>query len=152
MTASSPARRVARHGFSFVEIIVALTLLATVIGGLGVMAARSSERARLAQLLAQRNYIVVQQLNRYNALPYATLRTYALAATWDTIPSALPTLRFLRRDTAYRVSPASWDTNRYEVKIMIVPLDAVKRDTMYKDSIILRRRNPVLTSPLNYGQ
>jgi prepilin-type N-terminal cleavage/methylation domain-containing protein len=139
-----------RGGFSFVEIMVAMTLLATVLGSLGVLSAKISQRARRASVLAQRNYIVVQQLNRYNALPYDSLKLYAMASTADTIPSALPTIRFVRRDTVYRVTSAPADTNRIEVKVVIVPLTSVKSDTMLKDAIILRRRNPRLTSPLNY--
>ena len=150
MTPTSMHRSRPRAGFSFIEVIVAMTLLATVIGSLGVLSAKIAERARAANVLAQRNYIVVQQLNRYNALPYDSLTLYALAAKSDTIPSAIPSLRFLRRDTVYRVTSAPADTNRIEVKVVIVPLAALRRDTMLKDSIILRRRNPRLTSPLNY--
>lgn len=139
-----------RAGFSFVEIMVAMTLLATVLGSLGVLSAKISERSRRASVLAQRNYIVVQQLNRYNALPFDSLKLYAMKSTADTIPSALSTIRFVRRDTVYRVTSAAADTNRIEVRIEIVPLTSVKRDTMLKDAIILRRRNPRLTSPLNY--
>ncbi len=139
-----------RAGFSFVEIMVALTLLATVIGSLGVLSAKIAERARKAEILAQRNYIVVQQLNRYNALPYDSLRLYALASRNDTIPSAILNLRFVRRDTVYRVTSSASDTNRYEVKVVIVPVDSIRSDSMYKDSVLLRRRNPRLTSPLNY--
>jgi hypothetical protein len=115
-----------------------------------VLSAKVSERSRRAAVLAQRNYIVVQQLNRYNALPYDSLKLYALASKSDTIPSAVSTIRFLRRDTVYRVTSGPSDTNRIEVKITIMPLSTVRRDTILKDSIILRRRNPRLTSPLNY--
>lgn len=151
MTATSmiPSSR-QRAGFSFIEIMVAMTLLATVIGSLGVLSTRISERARRANLLAQRNYIVVQQLNRYNALPYDSLKLYALAAKSDTIPSALSTIRFLRRDTVSRVTSSPSDTNRIQVTVTIIPLTTSKGDTMLKDSIVLRRRNPRLTSPLNY--
>jgi prepilin-type N-terminal cleavage/methylation domain-containing protein len=150
MNASSSNVTGNRGGFSFIEIMVAMTLLATVLGSLGVLSAKVSERSRRAAVLAQRNYIVVQQLNRYNALPYDSLKLYALASKSDTIPSAVSTIRFLRRDTVYRVTSGSSDTNRIEVKITIMPLSTVRRDTILKDSIILRRRNPRLTSPLNY--
>lgn len=139
-----------RAGFSFVEIMVAMTLLATVLGSLGVLSAKISERSRRAAVLAQRNYIVAQQLNRYNALPYASLKAYADSAQHDTIASALASIRFLRRDSVYRVTNSPSDTNRIQVKVVIVPLTRIKLDTVLKDSIILRRRNPILTSPLNY--
>ncbi len=138
-----------RGGFSFIEIMIALTLLATVIGSLGILSAQVSSRARLAQLLAQRNYILVQQMNRYISLPYDSLRAYALRGSLDTIPTAVSGLRFLRRDTVYIPTATGSDTLRLEAKIIIVPLDMMMKDTMYKDSIMLRRRNPRLTSPLN---
>ena len=144
----TPARR--RSGFSFIEIMVAMTLLATVLGALGVLSTKIAERSRRANMLAQRNYIVVQQLNRYNALPYDSLKLYATKAKNDTIPSAIPSVRFLRRDSVYKVTSALADTNRIQVSVVIVPLTSQRRDTMLKDSIILRRRNPRLTSPLNY--
>lgn len=149
MTPQPKCRPGSRAGFSFIEIMIALTLLATVIGSLGILSARVSSRARLAQLIAQRNYIVVQQLNRYNALPYDSLRLYATKANLDTIPSAVAGLRFLRRDTVYLPSTTGTDTLRLEAKVLIIPLDAIKSDTQFKDSIMLRRRNPRLTSPLN---
>ncbi len=132
-----------------IEILIAMTLLVTVIGTLSILSAKVSSRARLAQIIAQRNYIVVQQLNRYTALPYDSLRVYASRSISDTIPSAVPGLRFLRRDTVYIPSATGSDTMRLEAKIVIIPLDSVRLDTIYKDSIMLRRRNPRLTSPLN---
>lgn len=149
MTGAATGGPARRAGFSFIEIMIALTLLATVIGSLGILSARVSSRARLAQLIAQRNYIVVQQMNRYTALPYDSLVTYAQRGNLDTIATAVPGLRFLRRDNVYLPSSTGTDTLRLEAKVVIVPLDAVAGDTMYKDSIYLRRRNPRLTSPLN---
>lgn len=150
MTSPRPTAARRRSGFSFIEIMVAMTLLATVLGALGVLSTKIAERSRRANLLAQRNYIVVQQLNRYNALPYDSLKLYATVAKNDTIPSAIPSVRFLRRDSVYRVTSSLADTNRIQVSVVIVPLTSQRRDTMLKDSIILRRRNPRLTSPLNY--
>jgi prepilin-type N-terminal cleavage/methylation domain-containing protein len=145
----APLTPLPRAGFSFIEVMIALTLLATVIGSLGILSARVSSRARLAQVIAQRNYIVVQQMNRYNALPYDSLVTYAQHGNLDTIPSAMSGLRFLRRDSVYVPTATGTDTLRLEARVVVVPLDGVKSDTMLKDSILLRRRNPRLTSPLN---
>lgn len=161
-TPSRPSRL--RAGFSLIEIMVALTILVIVLGGMTLLSAKTSERARLAETLAQRNYTIVQQMNRLNALPYDSLKLYTLSQTNDTIPSGIPTIRFLRRDTAYYISgtdtgtaphiamlpPAADDTVLIEAKVTIVPLTSLPRDTSLRDSISLRRRNPRLTSPLNY--
>jgi prepilin-type N-terminal cleavage/methylation domain-containing protein len=142
-----PRRR--RGGFSFIEIMVALVLLATVIGSLGLLSQRIASNARLAELFAQRNYVVVQQMNRYSAIPYDSLSRYSLAGTQDTIPSGIPTLKFIRKDTVYHVTSNSWDTLRLAVKVVIVPVDSIASDSRYRDSIMLRRRSPKLYSPLN---
>lgn len=145
---TSPPR--IRSGFSLIEIMVAMTILVTVIGALAVLSAKTSERARLAEVLAQRNYTIVQQMNRLNALPFDSLKLYTAGKVYDTIPSGIPQLRFLRRDTVYYLSAAAADTNEVEAKVTIMPLSANKRDSVYRDSIAIRRRNPRLTSPLNY--
>jgi prepilin-type N-terminal cleavage/methylation domain-containing protein len=146
---SSSNTRQRRPGFSFVEIIVALALLATVIGSLSLLSQRIASNARLAELFAQRNYIVVQQMNRYAAIPYDSLAKYSTAGTLDTIPSGIATLKFIRKDTVYRVTNNSWDTLRYAVKVVIIPKTANATDAKYRDSIMLRRRSPNLSSPLN---
>lgn len=138
-----------RRGFSFAEIIVALMLLATVIGSLAILSQRIATSARLAEMLAQRNFVVVQQMNRYSAIPYDSLAKYSLAGTQDTIPSGLPKLRFIRRDTVYHVTSNMWDTLRLAVKVVIIPLDSIAGDSRFRDSIMLRRRSPNLASPLN---
>ena len=149
-------RSAGRAGFSLIEILVAMTILVIVLGGMSLPSAKTSERARLAETLAQRNYTLVQQMNRLNALPYDSLARYTRINTYDTIPSGIPSIRFLRRDTTYYVSgfegvaPAVDDTVLIEAKVTIVPITSVRRDTIYRDSIVLRRRNPRLTSPLNY--
>ena len=149
MMPSSSTTRQRRAGFSFVEIIVALALLATVIGSLSLLSQRIATNAHLAELLAQRNYIVVQQMNRYAAIPYDSLAKYSVAGTQDTIPSGIRTLKFIRKDTVYRVTNNSWDSLRYAVKVVIIPKTANPNDANYRDSIMLRRRSPNLSSPLN---
>jgi type II secretory pathway pseudopilin PulG len=139
-----------REGFSLIEVIVALTLLVFVIGALSVLTTRTSERARRADIIAKRNYVVVQQLNRYSALPYDTLR-----ARIDNEPARLDTIyatamNFLRRDTvANYPTSAVTDTMIAEVRVTIVPLTSNVKDTMMKDSVVIHRRNPHRNSPLN---
>ncbi|MES2179057.1 MAG: prepilin-type N-terminal cleavage/methylation domain-containing protein [Gemmatimonadota bacterium] len=138
-----------RRGFSLIEVVVAMTLLAFVIGSLSVLATRTSERARRADIIAKRNYVVVQQLNRYSGLPYDTLR-----ARINTNPTRLDTIKgynmnFLRRDTvANYPTSAAGDTLIAEVRVTIIPLTTNVKDTMLKDSVVIHRRNPNRYSPL----
>ena len=143
-----PART--KAGFSLIEVVVAMTLLIFVIGALSVLATRTSERARRADIIAKRNYVVVQQLNRYSALPYDTLR-----ARINNEPARLDTIlatgmKFLRRDTVSNFPPpgGASDTLIAQVRVTIVPLTTNVKDTMFKDSVVIHRRNPNKTSPL----
>lgn len=138
-----------RTGFSLIEVVVALTLLVFVIGALSVLATRTSERARRADIIAKRNYIVVQQLNRYASIPYDTLR-----ARINSNPSSLDTItgyniKFLRRDTvANYPTSAAGDTLVAQVRVTIVPLTTFAKDTIMKDSVVLHRKNPNRGTPL----
>jgi prepilin-type N-terminal cleavage/methylation domain-containing protein len=149
MTPLHSTTRRPRRGFSFAEIIVALALLATVIGSLSILSQRIATNARLAELFAQRNYVVVQQMNRYGAIPFDSLAKYSAAGTQDTIPSGIPKLKFIRRDTVYKVTNNNWDSLRLAVKVVIIPVDSISSDSRFRDSIMLRRRSPNLSSPLN---
>ena len=141
---SHPARRA---GFSLIEVVVAMTLLIFVIGALSILATRTSERARRADIIAKRNYVVVQELNRYAVLPYATLtaRINNNPARLDTINGY--NMKFLRRDTVvnYLAPP---DSTLAEIRVTIVPLTTNVKDTLMKDSVVLRRRNPLTSSAL----
>lgn len=148
MTPPSTARS-PREGFSLIEVVVAMTLLIFVIGALSILATRTSERARRADIIAKRNYVVVQQLNRYSGLPYDTLR-----ARIDNNPSRLDTIKatgmnFLRRDTVTNYpTAAAGDTLLAEVRVTIIPLTTNVKDTLLKDSVVIHRRNPHKNSPL----
>jgi prepilin-type N-terminal cleavage/methylation domain-containing protein len=149
-----------RSGFSLIEVVVAMMLLTVVMGALTVLAAKTSARARRADILAKRNYAMVQQINRYTAVPFDTLRfrlnNDALSARdtiWgDTVSGAVK--YFLRRDTVTYVGTSatltSADTFVVEAKIVIVPRTLVASDSQYKDSVVVRRRNPHMVNRLNY--
>ena len=144
-----PSRARTHAGFSLIEVVVAMTLLIFVIGALSILATRTSERARRADIIAKRNYVVVQQLNRYSGLPYDTLR-----ARIDNEPARLDTIKatgmdFLRRDTVSNYpTVAAADTLVAQVRVTIVPLTTNAKDTLLKDSVVIHRRNPNKTSPL----
>jgi prepilin-type N-terminal cleavage/methylation domain-containing protein len=149
-----------RSGFSLIEVVVAMMLLTVVMGALSVLAAKTSARARRADILAKRNFVLVQQINRYSGVPFDTLRfrlNNALLTSKDTIWGDTlggAVKYFVRRDTVYYygnpmpASPA--DTFVVEAKIVIVPRTPFLSDTQYKDSVVIHRRNPHMISRLNY--
>ena len=156
---SSPTPR-DRSGFSLIEVVVAMMLLTFVMGSLSVLAAKTSARARRADILAKRNYVMVQQINRYSGVPFDTLRfrvdndlLSAKDTIWgDTLSGAVK--YFLRRDSVYYMgagyAPTASDTFVVEAKIVIVPKTPIASDTQYKDSVVIHRRNPHAVSKLNY--
>ena len=149
MTAPPSTAQRSPRGFSLIEVVVAMTLLVTVLAALSILATRTSERARRADIIAKRNYVVVQQLNRYSGLPYDTLRARINGepARLDTINGGNVT--FLRRDTVTRFpTSAAADTFLAEVRVTIIPLTSNATDTLLKDSVVIHRRNPHKGSPL----
>ena len=102
MTSSNTGKR---SGFSLIEVVVAMMLLTFVMGALSVLSAKTSARARRADILAKRNYVLVQQINRYSGVPFDTIRfrlindsLSAKDTIWgDTLGGAVK--YFLRRDT-----------------------------------------------------
>ncbi|MEO5815493.1 MAG: prepilin-type N-terminal cleavage/methylation domain-containing protein [Gemmatimonadaceae bacterium] len=153
---SNPSPRTARvrAGFSLIEVVVAMTLLTVVIGALSVLAAKTSERARRADILAKRNFVMVQQINRYASAGFDTLRwrlnnsPASHDTIWgDTIGGAVK--YFLRRDTV-TYYPTNADTFMVEAKVVIVPRTLFLKDTIYKDSVMVHRRNPNTVNRLNY--
>jgi Tfp pilus assembly protein PilV len=52
---SAPPQARTPAGFSLIEVVVAMTLLIFVIGALSILATRTSERARRADIIAKRN-------------------------------------------------------------------------------------------------
>ena len=146
---SPSAESTPREGFSLIEVVVAMTLLVVVIGALSILATRTSERARRADIIAKRNYVMVQELNRYASLPYDTLRARVNnnVSVLDSIKGY--NVNFLRRDTVTRYpTSAIADSFVAEVRVMITPLTINPSDTLMKDSVVLRRRNPRRGSPL----
>ena len=149
-----------RPGFSLIEVVVAMMLLTFVIGALGVLAAKTSQRARRADILAKRNYVLVQQINRYSGVPFDTIRfrlnndlLSSKDTIWgDTLGGAVK--YFLRRDTVTYYgatsTPTAADTFVVEAKVVIVPVTLFPSDSQYKDSVVIHRRNPHMVSKLNY--
>jgi len=90
---AAPRRR--RRGISLIEIIIAMTLLAVVIGMLGLLSARTAAKARALDMLSARTFVLMQQSNRFSVLPYDSITAYAPRV--DTVIAGR--FKYLRRVT-----------------------------------------------------
>lgn len=133
----------ARRGISLVEVVVAMTLLAFVIGSLGLLAAKNATRARMLDAASARTFVLAQQANRFSVLPYDSIPTYIGltpgATKVDTLIAGR--YRFVRR-VSYTASVTGSEYRT--VKVIIVPM----ADTLKRDSLLFQRAKTYARSPL----
>jgi prepilin-type N-terminal cleavage/methylation domain-containing protein len=122
-------------GFSLIEVMVAMTMLAIVLMSLAKMSLMVSLRGRDNDLFAKRTAVLQLEANKLGAIPYATL------ASWSTTTTTLTLGGFTY---TRRMAIANTGTNRYSIKVIIVPTS----DTTKKDSVTLDRTKPATNTPL----
>jgi hypothetical protein len=126
-----------RAGISLIEILVAMSLLAVVLGGLGLISTRTAARARSLDLGSARTFALIQQANRFAVLPYDSIPSYAPRT--DTVIAGR--FKYLRRVTYTQGTTGS----EYKtVKVLLLPLP----DTTRRDSLIFVRAKVYARSPL----
>ncbi len=134
---AQPAGRRERRGISLVEVVCAMTLLAFVIGSLGLLAAKNAARARLLDAASARTFVLTQQSNRFSVLPYDSIPAYA--PRLDTVTSGR--FKYLRRVTyTQSVTGSEYRT----VKVLLLPV----ADTTKRDSLLFQRAKTYARSPL----
>jgi len=126
-----------RRGVSLIEIIVAMTLLAFVIGSLSVLSAKSARRGPQLDVASARTFVLMQQANRFSVLPYDSIVVYAPRI--DTVITGR--FKYLRRVTYTQSATGS------EYKTVKVVLRQVG-DTAKKDSLLFVRAKTYSHSPL----
>jgi len=132
---AAPRRR--RRGISLIEIIIAMTLLAVVIGMLGLLSARTAAKARALDMLSARTFVLMQQSNRFSVLPYDSITAYAPRV--DTVIAGR--FKYLRRVTYKQATSGS----EYKtVTVILKPLG----DTLKQDSLVFQRAKTYAKSPL----
>jgi prepilin-type N-terminal cleavage/methylation domain-containing protein len=116
-----------RRGVSLIEIIIAMTLLAFVIGSLSLMSAKSARRAKDLDMLSARTFVLMEQANRYAVLPYAEIPNHAtLSPTVTTFTSGR---HEYRREVSY--TQGTTGAEYRTLKIVIAPTaDLTKRDSL----------------------
>lgn len=113
---------------------MAMTLLSVVLMSMARMAFNISNQSRNNGLVAKRNAVLVQEANKFNAMPYDSLTTVSTANKVFTMGD----FKFTRRLTVEQ-----FGTSRRQIRIVIVPFtDATKID-----SVIVHRTRPA-GSPL----
>jgi prepilin-type N-terminal cleavage/methylation domain-containing protein len=127
--------RARRAGFSLVELIVSMTLLAIVLSSLVMLNYSVAERGSNNDLITKRNFALQHEANRFGAMSFDALGTTATGTT--TI--ILGDLAFLRTLTI-----TNSGFNRRTVKIVIAPL----RDETRRDSVVFARTRPPTGTPL----
>lgn len=135
----SPAQRGPRprRGVSLIEIMVAMTLLAFVIGALSVLSAKSARRGKELDIGSARAFVLMQQSNRFSVLPYDSIVVYAPRV--DTVITGR--FKYLRR-VSYTQSTTGSEYKT--VKVILLPLP----DTTKRDSLIFVRAKTYEHSPL----
>jgi Tfp pilus assembly protein PilV len=135
-----PALR-ARDGVSLIEIIVAMTLLVTVLGALSVLTTRTVKRSRDLDIGSARTFVLMQQSNRFSALPYDSIPSYAPRI--DTVTTGR--FKYERRLTYVQGTGSEYRT----LKVMLKPVSSDPMIAAQKpDSLFFQRAKTYANTPL----
>jgi prepilin-type N-terminal cleavage/methylation domain-containing protein len=127
--------RVGRRGFTLVEVLVSLTMLAVGILVLGGLLLRSSRTAEAASSVSYQVALMAQQVSYYDALPFDQLVDGTTCTTTTTHP--LP--------NTLCVVVGTIDTKRKSIKIRLTPTDT----HVSADSTMFERSRTLSSTPLN---
>jgi prepilin-type N-terminal cleavage/methylation domain-containing protein len=134
-TAPSSAGSSRVHGFSLIEVIIAMSLLTIVLMLLSTLALSSGRRARMNDLTTKRNFALAQQAGRIEVMPF----TDVALLTSGTTQMLVGDFTFNRR-----LVVTATGTTRYTIRIVVEPLAGEFRP----DSVTIDRTRPASGSPL----
>jgi prepilin-type N-terminal cleavage/methylation domain-containing protein len=126
-------RRAARAGFSLVEVMVGLTLLAIALTSVAALDYNVMRRTLEVSRGSYANATVLRQVNRFLSLPYDSLDAHAGCLTVSTGPAP---------NTAC-ATVSQVNTGLKQVRIIVTLTGTVARP----DTILLNRSNPLNTAP-----
>jgi Tfp pilus assembly protein PilV len=130
-----------RSGVSLIEIIVAMTLLVTVLGSLSVLTTRTVKRSRDLDIGSARTFMLMQQSNRFSSLPYDSIPSYAPRV--DTIRTG----RYAFERKLTYVQGATGSEYR-TLKVMLTPVSDTIKSNQKPDSLLFQRAKTFATTPL----
>jgi len=129
-----------RSGFTLIEVMVSMVMLAIILVSLARASTVIAVRGRSNDLVAKRTAILQTEANKFGAMSFAALQAFPTT-----------TKSFTRGDFAYTrrltITSQSAINNRYTVKIVVIPTT----DPTKTDSVILDRSLPPTGSPLCVG-
>jgi prepilin-type N-terminal cleavage/methylation domain-containing protein len=126
-----------RAGFSLVEVIMALTMLAVAMMMLARLSYLVSQRGRSNDLVAKRNAALQQEAGRYGVMSFTDLAKQTIGTT--TTSMLVGDFSFTRK-----VTVSMPGTNRYTITVTIVPVASEFKS----DSVTFRRTRPATGNPL----
>ena len=125
----------ARRGFTLIEALMSMTILATVMIMLSQLSLTVGERAYRNDLTTKRNLALSQQVDRLYALPFDNV----MLLTSGTTQMLIGDFTFNRRLTVTATT-----VSRYTIKIVIAPISA----EFTADSVTISRTRPAAGTPL----
>jgi hypothetical protein len=125
----------AQPGVSLVETLVAITLMGLVLSGLGGLAFTASRRTVDVAARSYRHGILVQEVNRLTAWPYANLGSAAGCTTVST--GTFPHQRC--------ISVTAISSTRSQVRVIVAP----SQPGVAPDTVTVERTRPPVGSVLS---
>ena len=138
VTPRAPRRR---DGVSLIEIIIAMTLLVTVLGALSVLTTRTVKRSRDLDVGSARTFVLMQQSNRFSSLPYDSIPSYAPRI--DTVITGR--YKYERRLTYVQGTTGS---EYRTLKVLLKPISDTTLKSQKPDSLVFQRAKVYSTTPL----
>ena len=133
IVARSRPRR--RDGFSLVEVIIALTVLAVAMMLLARLSILVSQRGRTNDLVSKRNAALAQEAGRFGVMSFANLASQSSGNTLMLVGD----FTFTRKLTITATT-----SNRYTIKVVVAPQATEFRP----DSVTISRTRPATGTPL----
>jgi prepilin-type N-terminal cleavage/methylation domain-containing protein len=127
-----------KHGFSLIEVMVAMAFLSIILIGLARVTFQMAASSRTADIIAKRNAALIEEANKFNATPFSSIPSIVTT----TVDLKYGDFKFQRRLTV-TTNSSSW----YTIKVVVIPYIAGVLTTSKKDSVFVQRAQPA-GSPL----
>ncbi len=130
-----------RAGFSLVEVVVAVVILAVVFTGLVPVLLRGADQQRRAQADAVRQAGLLTEASRFQALPFDSLGNYASASPWcQEVPG-------MRQNQQVCVTVVPVSTKEMRVEVVITPAEEDVALGLRADTLEFWRTRPGAPNP-----
>ncbi len=122
-----------RPGFTLVEVLVAIVILAVVFMGLVPVLLRGAEHQRRAQADAVRQAGLMAEANRFQALPFDSLAIYESASPWcQEVPG-------MSRNQQVCVTVSAVSSKEKRIEVVISPAEEDRVLGLREDTVEFRR-------------